>query len=113
MLVGLLVWGAAQADGAPPKSAALREAIQKAIGSAQCRADADCASLPLGERPCGGPEEYLPYAPSQVHAQRLRGLAAQYKVERRKEQAGRVSTCVMRVDPGARCSEGRCVSKEG
>ena len=109
-LAALLLALATSAGAEPPKSVALREAIAQAIGSAQCRADTDCASLPLGERPCGGPEEYLPYAPAQVNALKLADLVARHQAERRKEQAGRVSTCVMRVDPGARCQQGRCVA---
>jgi len=107
-----MVGALARAD-APPASVPLREAIERAIGTPACRTDADCASLGLGERACGGPERYLPYAPAQVKdPARLRALVREHAAARRREQAGRVSHCAMQIDPGARCQAARCVAGE-
>ncbi|GAB2873142.1 hypothetical protein GCM10027277_48020 [Pseudoduganella ginsengisoli] len=79
--------------------------------AAQCRQSADCRTVPVGVRACGGPASYLAVAKSdEVAAQAL----AQRHAEQRRQQMARSpeppSTCEVIRDPGAQCVAGRCVA---
>lgn len=98
------------APGAPGATAALEAEIAAAIGPARCQSDAQCRTLPLGARACGGPASYRAYAlPGSDEAQ-LKRLAERHADLARSsnEQSGRISHCALLVDPGARCVAQRC-----
>lgn len=115
--VVLVAWSAGlvtSACAAPPVAAdatALNARVLAEIGDATCDADAQCRTLAVGHKACGGPESYLPWSTRVSNEARLRALAAEFAAARRAEsqQAGRVSDCSMVADPGARCEAGRCV----
>ncbi|TFW13962.1 hypothetical protein E4L96_18930 [Massilia arenosa] len=75
-----------------------------------CTADADCRTLPVGARACGGPEAYLPYSTKGTDVPALQALADQLAAERRAEIArtGEQGTCMFKPDPGAECRAQRC-----
>ena len=105
--------GACQAQGpGEPEAAigALRARITSEIGAAACDTDAQCHTLAVGERPCGGPEAWLPYAAEAGRTARLEAWAATWRQWRREQQAqsGLMSTCQVLPDPGARCVRRRC-----
>lgn len=84
--------------------------IRALAADASCTGDAECRSLPLGARPCGGPDGYLAFSVIHASETELRALAQAYADERRKanSESGLVSTCLFQPDPGAVCKAGQC-----
>lgn len=105
---------APRATQAPP--AAAGEAgdtlarIRALVGTPDCSSDAQCHTLALGARPCGGPESYLAWSSGKTQQAELQALGERYKEERRAANAadGRASTCQYMMDPGAVCRAGTC-----
>jgi hypothetical protein len=107
-----LVAGAcAQPPAAADPPGSVREQITAEIGDARCSETAQCRTLPLASRPCGGPERYLAWSSARSDGARLAALAERDAAERRaaNEQSGLASTCEFRPDPGAQCVASRCV----
>jgi hypothetical protein len=75
-----------------------------------CNTDAQCRTVPLGAKPCGGPEAYLPYSTSRNQEASVRDLAGRYSKERAAEhqRRGMAGDCMMVPDPGAVCRAGTC-----
>lgn len=96
--------------GKPPASAALLEQIRAEIGDAPCDSDAQCHSLSVGAKACGGPDNYLPWSSKYSSVARLKFLGEQHAAARREENSreGRMSNCMYLMDPGAACQTGRC-----
>lgn len=84
--------------------------IRAMIGSAACSDASQCRTLPIGARPCGGPEGYLAYSTSTTPEAELHALAERYKQERTDAHAksGAMSDCRFMPDPGAVCVAGTC-----
>lgn len=91
-------------------SADVLRRIQAEIGDAGCSSDAQCRTLALGSKPCGGPESYAAWSTQRSRGDRLERLAADYKAQRDAEnqREGRMSNCLFVADPGAQCKAGRC-----
>ena len=91
--------------------AALQQRITREIGSAACTALADCRTLAVGHKPCGGPAAWMAWSVAISQGDRLQALASELATRQRQRQAaeGMVSTCSVVPDPGARCEAGRCV----
>ncbi len=71
----------------------------------------DCASLPLGSKPCGGPWLYLVYSKPRVHEIELQAKAIQlalYEEEYNREYH-RSSMCDYAIAPNLGCVNGECV----
>lgn len=100
-----------QAKPAGNDAATLHAQIREEIGDAACTASAQCHTLAVGHKACGGPEAYIVWSSAANDGKRLKTLAEAYTQARRDEakQSGRVSDCMMVTDPGARCDAGRCV----
>jgi hypothetical protein len=98
-----------QAPGRAGPAATLAE-IRALVGEAACTADADCHSLPLGAKPCGGPESWLAWSSAHTPAVQLQALAERYRAERQAEAraSGLMSDCRFVADPGAACRAGTC-----
>ncbi len=76
-----------------------------------CRESADCATVGIGARACGGPEQFLAYAVRDTPPAALRQATEHYARLRKKqlEERGEMSTCDLLPDPGAQCSAaGQC-----
>ena len=76
-----------------------------------CSQQADCATVGVGARACGGPEGYLAYAVRDTPAMALQQALQDYTKLRKKqlEARGEMSTCELLPDPGAQCSAaGQC-----
>lgn len=84
--------------------------IRALVGTPDCSSDAQCHTLALGARPCGGPESYLAWSSGKTQQAELQALGERYKEERRAANAadGRASTCQYMMDPGAVCRAGTC-----
>ena len=91
--------------------AALMARIQAGIGEARCSGDAQCRTLAMGEKACGGPERWLAWSLSSPQAAQLPAWAAESAVlaRQRNARSGMLSNCLYQPDPGARCQAGRCV----
>ncbi|KQQ88876.1 hypothetical protein ASF77_09160 [Massilia sp. Leaf139] len=86
------------------------EQIRALIGNAACTDASQCRTLPIGARPCGGPEAYLAYSTSSSPEAQLLALAERHKQERAAIHAasGMMSNCRFMPDPGAVCVAGTC-----
>jgi hypothetical protein len=95
---------------APAASSGLAAQMRAQIGTAACADSAQCKTVPLGARACGGPEGYLAYSTAATPTAPLQALAERYAQQRRAEQAasGMLSTCQFMADPGAQCRAGSC-----
>lgn len=84
--------------------------IRRQIGTPACSDNAQCRSLPVGARACGGPQDYLPYSIQNSDANVLRALSERSYAESKAALAasGAVSTCMLKPDPGAVCVAGTC-----
>ena len=93
------------------EEAQLLQRIEVAIGNDRCTSDADCTTIPIGEKACGGPERWL--ACTHVSAQKapIPALLSQLIAMQRTRAArsGMLSNCLISPDPGAMCRANRCV----
>ncbi|UUZ56385.1 hypothetical protein LP419_14955 [Massilia sp. H-1] len=89
--------------------------LKAEIGIAACDTSAQCKTIAVGHKACGGPEGYLAYSTKTGDAAKVAKLAADYNTERKNQTAksGMMSTCSVVLDPGATCSAGRCVTGGG
>ena len=102
---------------APPADpvAASRTAVTRLL-VLNCRENTDCATVGVGARACGGPEQYLAYAVRETPEPALRKATQDFARQRRKqlEERGEMSTCELLTDPGARCTAaGLCELQTG
>lgn len=86
--------------------------VEALIANRSCNGVDDCASIAWGSKPCGGPWEYLVYAPSNVDVPQLEQLVAEYnqlqdEVNRLKELG---SDCALVQEPSVECVEGLCLA---
>jgi hypothetical protein len=94
------------ADGAGDTLARIRALA----ATPACTRDDQCHTLALGNRPCGGPDSYLPWSSEKTSQAEIEALGERYKEERRAANAasGARSTCQFMMDPGAVCRAGTC-----
>lgn len=106
---------AAPATQPAGSSAELMAKVRAEIGAASCTATAQCRTVAVGAKACGGPEAYLAWSVTTSREDRLMAaVAAQAEARRREnEQSGRMSDCMMLAEPAARCVAGRCVLDTG
>jgi len=111
MLVTACAAPAAPADPPAATPQALLGRVQTEVGNAACTRSNQCRSIAIGHKACGGPESYLAWSTAVSNESLLKDLVAAHAEARRKEdeKAGRVSNCMMLMDPGAVCEAGRCV----
>ncbi len=115
LLLGLSALAACQAQpGAAPSmeaEAALLARIRGEIGAARCDNDTQCRTLPIGEKACGGPEQWLAWSVGSGRAEQLKAWSAELAALQRQRHlaAGMMSNCAYNADPGAVCQAQRCV----
>lgn len=82
-----------------------RETIVSLIGNARCTADAECRTVAVGSRACGGPDAYLAWSVRVTDESRLREAVDRHNASQAlaSPPGGRLSTCVWLADPGAQC----------
>ena len=85
--------------------------IRSEIGEAACVTDDHCSTLPVGERPCGGPAVWLAYSNRTGTSKKLKAWASQLADMQKQRHAvsGELSNCRHTPDPGAMCVAQRCV----
>ena len=98
-----------EADYRQQRSVALA-ALTDAAGTA-ASAPASCRVLPVGERPCGGPSEFVAYSTEAAEVPVLLGLAREVSAldARATAQFEYVSTCEVMEPPPVALRDGRCV----
>ncbi|WP_322404542.1 hypothetical protein [Massilia luteola] len=102
---------APQVPSASGGSAPLLARIEAERGDAACDTDAQCHTIGVGHKACGGPERYLAWSSKNSDGSRLRALVAEHAAARSAEDTkkGMMSTCSVVPDPGATCAAGHCV----
>jgi hypothetical protein len=122
LLAPLLAWVAltscTQTPPATPAASAVAETeatrlgreLRALIGPATCDTDAQCRTIAVGAKACGGPAGYMAWSSQGTDSQKLTALAArQSEAQRREiEASGLRSNCAMVSDPGAACVARRC-----
>ena len=93
----------------------LMQQLQAEVGDAACDNSAQCKTVAIGQKACGGPESYMPWSSKRSDAGKVASLAADLTAERKTQnvKSGMVSTCSLVMDPGAVCTAGRCVAGPG
>jgi len=93
--------------------AAVESQLDATLGRASaCTADAECRSVAVGAKACGGPTGYRAYSSRTASPDSVEALA-QHERELAAAQAKashQVSPCFMLADPGARCQQNKCVT---
>lgn len=75
------------------------------IGDAACSIDAQCRTVAVGAKSCGGPEAYLAWSLQRSDPLQLQRAAEAYNQAQSAAALGdgRVSNCQFVDDPGAVC----------
>lgn len=96
------------AVAAPPGN--ILAEIQRAIGTPTCNSSAECRTLPVGAKACGGPDAYLAWSTLHGDEAALRALSERSRAQRKADiqRTGEMSICRHTPDPGARCVAGTC-----
>ena len=91
--------------------ASLLARINAEIGPGICLSDADCTTIPMGEKACGGPERWLACTRESTKKPALQPLLDKLITlqKKRNAQSGLLSNCQISPDPGAMCRANRCV----
>jgi hypothetical protein len=91
--------------------AALLARIRAAVGEAGCSDNSQCRTLAIGEKPCGGPEQWLPYSSATAPVEQLKAWSTELSAaaKRRNAASGMAGNCRYTPDPGAACVAGHCV----
>ena len=91
--------------------------IQELANVEGCTSSSDCALLPVGNKPCGGPESYMPYSKTNSDVAQLQKLGQQYSEMRKQYNKDNqvMGNCVMTPKPQVSCLRNQCVttSKQG
>ncbi|NVK22183.1 MAG: hypothetical protein HWD86_06665 [Kangiellaceae bacterium] len=93
----------------------LLQNIEAMIADKSCQQVSDCDLLPVGARPCGGPDSYLPYAPNKVSDPKvLSALNQAYKKKIQDYFAENqiMGICVATPKPSVACQQNQCVALE-
>lgn len=81
-------------------------------GNASCTSDAQCSTVAVGYRSCGGPAWFLPYSTSETDGIELERVAAEHRRHSRSLVGllGLISTCDALSSPNPMCVAGQCTA---
>lgn len=93
------------------RMAVIRLSIDMVIEDKTCNGAGDCASIAFGSKPCGGPWEYLIYAPGNVDDVLLQELVDEYnQLEKEVNELTTALSDCEGVEPAElECREDVCV----
>jgi hypothetical protein len=94
-----------------PSLAAVEARLDHLLSSAsRCTGDAECRSVAVGGKACGGPTGYRAYSTRLADPAAVEALAQQERTLalQAERDAHRVSNCLFMADPGAHCEKQRC-----
>jgi hypothetical protein len=82
------------------------EKIRALIGDAACDSDAQCRTLAVGAKACGGPEAYVAWSTKRTDAAALHAATSGEGTVAppARPRPGMVSNCSIVTDPGAYCA---------
>ena len=84
--------------------------MEREIGDARCDTDAQCRTMPVGHKACGGPERWVAWSTLATDESVLRRRIDDYSLGQAQLQRDRglMSNCAVVPDPGAACVARRC-----
>jgi hypothetical protein len=90
--------------------AGTRQQLLETIGAASCTSTAQCAAVPVGAKPCGGPADHLAYSTAGTDVSRLAALAAEHRAaaQRLNTLRGLMSDCALVEPRPLACVAGSC-----
>ncbi|MCY4746076.1 hypothetical protein NYO99_13905 [Pelomonas sp. UHG3] len=93
-------------------SVRLARELRALIGTASCTSDAQCRTVAVGAKACGGPAGYWAWSTLGTDGERVQALARRQAEAHRREidASGMRSNCALTTDPGAACVAGRCTT---
>lgn len=99
------------ADSDVEAATELRERIAAMTVDARCNNIVNCRVIGLGARPCGGPEEYIPFSIWDTRIDDIESLSAEYNflMEEIGSDSGEAGSCVVLPKPDVNCVNARCV----
>jgi hypothetical protein len=88
----------------------LEARLRELASDSGCETLSQCKTVPVGERACGGPREYVVYCATSTDEPALLAVAESLKQAeiRHNEATGAVSTCEMRLPPDLTIEAGVC-----
>ena len=99
----------------PPASSSTLAGVESRLdwmlsSASTCAADAECRTVAVGGKACGGPAGYRAYSSLHADPAAVEALAQQERqlATDAERAAHRVSNCMVMADPGARCVAHRC-----
>src|SRR5450830_701 len=102
---------------AKPSAADLLVQLRAMTADNSCAAQAQCRTVAVGARPCGGPEGFIAYSVAGADiSEAVQAKAAQLTRARTAELARRgdaASICTVVTDPGAICAAASCQLGKG
>lgn len=89
------------------------EDLLSMVGNATCTEIAQCATVSVGHRGCGGPSWFLPFSTATTDADALESVASEHRRHYRSYVilTEAVSTCEALTPPTAMCVEGVCTAQ--
>lgn len=113
--VGCVSAPASEPADVDTSSAQLMLQIRAEIGNVACSNDAQCRTIGVGYKVCGGPAGYLAWSTQRSNEAKLMALVQrEAELERiESERSGRLSDCRFVPDPGAVCRDSRCRLADG
>jgi hypothetical protein len=106
---GLVAAPTPPATTAPAAAGPLAQ-IRALAADTSCTSSAQCHTLALGARACGGPQAYMAWSSAHTDGAALRLLGERHAQQEKARIAasGEMSDCRMIADPGAECRAGAC-----
>ncbi|HCU66309.1 MAG TPA: hypothetical protein DF774_11170 [Rheinheimera sp.] len=88
----------------------LHQRLQRLTADKSCQQSTQCKVLPVGHRPCGGPEQYMVYSSKSTDEKLLAITNDRYKKLKQEQQQrlGLRSTCQIVPEPVAACQQQQC-----
>jgi len=106
VLLPALALSAACAGIEPPSSGTATASVAALIGDGACDNDAQCHTIGVGAKACGGPQAYLAWSSKRSDRAALEQAAEREARAARAaaEASGIMSNCALVKDPGAFCA---------
>ncbi len=94
----------------PALNSPLYQDIIDTIGIASCTDNNQCATIAVGNKPCGGPTHYLAYSSQSTDVDVLSSLVTQFNAAQREEnmRLGHISNCMVVSEPAVVCVQSQC-----
>lgn len=104
----LSAFAAGDVQGLALKLTSLKSAIQK-LNDVACETDANCGSVALGHRACGGPSSYVVVSNLNPELAAIETLATETASVEAQLTAGTFGVCSIVLPSPTACKQNRCV----